>query len=441
MKKNNFILTAIFFLLIPLMGAASITRESFTLDNGLKVIVINNKKTPAVSHFVWYKVGSKDDPLGKSGLAHFLEHMMFKGTKKFPKGKFSETVNKNGGEFNAFTDNDYTAYYENIGVEKLPLVMELEADRMTNISLIEDEVNKERAVVLEERSVRVDNEPLSLLHEQMMRSLYLNHPYGIPVIGWRHEIETFNSIDVDNFFQAYYTPDNAILVLSGDITANEVKPLVQKYYGNIPKRNLNPKVITQEPKQIAARRVKYVDKRSTSSYISRYYLAPSFDNKNTEEVLAINMIASALGDDQTGILYNELIVKKNLAVKIDVIYDELSTSTSHLEINIMAKDQNSLNLIETSLDVILKDIITHGINDVDLVRVKNNLKAQYVYSKESYQSLALIYGKLAVLDKEFSYYENWEKNIDLVNKTMIKNTAKKLFDINHSVTGTLIPKD
>ena len=216
--------------------------ETFTLDNGMQVVVVTNRRAPVVSHHVWYKIGSADSPYGKSGLAHFLEHLMFKGTKSLAPGEFSRIVARNGGNENAFTGPDYTGYFQTIARDRLELVMQMEADRMTNLKLGEQEVVNERSVVLEERSQRVDNDPGARLSEQLNATQYYHHPYRIPVIGWRHEIESYTREDALAFYDAWYAPNNAVLIVAGDIDAAELRPLAEKYYGAIPARPVPPRI-------------------------------------------------------------------------------------------------------------------------------------------------------------------------------------------------------
>src|ERR1700734_1317696 len=221
---------------------------TFTLGNGLVVVVIPDHRTPVVTQMIWYKVGSADETPGKSGLAHFLEHLMFKGTSKHPAGEFSQTVLRAGGNENAFTSTDYTGYFQRVASEQLPRMMEFEADRMTGLILKDENVLPERDVVLEEFNMRVANNPEARLTEQIMAALYLNHPYGRPVIGWHQEIEKLDREDALAFYRRFYTPNNAVVVIAGDVTAAEVRPLAEKTYGAVkPRAEIGPRVRPQEP--------------------------------------------------------------------------------------------------------------------------------------------------------------------------------------------------
>src|SRR6056297_2795767 len=220
--------------LLAAMPLRAETVSGFTLDNGLEVVVIEDTRAPVVVHMLWYRVGAADEPPGKSGIAHFLEHLMFKGTDTLAPGEFSETVKANGGSDNAFTSWDYTGYFQRVAADRLPLMMEMEADRMRNLAMSEDDVRTERQVILEERSQRVDSDPASQFGEQRRAAQYLNHPYGIPIIGWRHEMETLDQDAALDFYRQYYAPNNAILIVAGDADPDEVRRLAEKHYGPIP---------------------------------------------------------------------------------------------------------------------------------------------------------------------------------------------------------------
>src|SRR5438132_10878199 len=250
---------------------------SFTLGNGLQVVVIPDHRTPVVTEMIWYKVGSADETPGKSGLAHFLEHLMFKGTARHPAGEFSQTVLRIGGNENAFTSVDYTGYFQRVPREQLATMMEFEADRMTGLILKDENVLPERDVVLEEYNMRVANNPEARLSEQIMAALYLNHSYGRPVIGWHQEIEKLDREDALAFSRRFYAPNNAILVIAGDIEANDVRPMVEKFYAPIPAQPSIPaqRVRPQEPVPAAPRTVTLSDPRVEQTNIRRYHLVPS----------------------------------------------------------------------------------------------------------------------------------------------------------------------
>ena len=286
--------------------AAVFDPETFTLDNGMQVVVVTNRRAPVVSHHVWYRIGSADSPQGKSGLPHFLEHLMFKGTESLASGEFSRIVARNGGNENAFTGPDYTGYFQTIAKDRLELVMRMEADRMTNLVLDEEETLLERDVILEERSQRTDNDPGSRLSEQINAAQYLHHPYRLPIIGWRHEIESYSREDALDFYRTWYAPNNAILIVAGDIDAAELRPLAERYYGVIPAREIPERVRVQEPPQPAPRDVQLADPRVRQPSWVRSYLAPSFEHGASEHAYPLEVLAEILGGTSTSRLYRIL---------------------------------------------------------------------------------------------------------------------------------------
>jgi zinc protease len=259
----------------PVFAQTDRRATQFELANGMQVVVIPDNRAPVVTHMVWYRVGAADEQPGVSGIAHFLEHLMFKSTEKIASGEFSKIVSRLGGQDNAFTSQDATAYFQRIAKDRLPQVMEMEADRMVNLRLTEREVTTERDVILEERRSRVENNPQAVLDEQMNAVLYYSHPYGVPVIGWEHEIAKLSREDALSFYKRHYAPNNAILVVSGDVTPEEVKRLAEASYGKIP---TNPAIVARkrpmDPEQRASRRVELKDTRAGKASIQRYYVTP-----------------------------------------------------------------------------------------------------------------------------------------------------------------------
>src|SRR4051812_47664830 len=299
---------------------------SFTLDNGLQVVVIQDHRTPVVTQMIWYKVGSADETPGKSGLAHFLEHLMFKGTAKHPAGEFSKTVLRIGGNENAFTSVDYTAYFQRVPREQLPKMMEFEADRMTGLILKDENVLPERDVVLEEYNMRIANNPEARLNEQIMAALYVNHPYGRPVIGWHPEIEKLGREDALAFYRRFYAPNNAILVIAGDTDAAEVRPLAEKTFGPVAAQPAIPaqRVRPQEPDPIAPRTVTLADPRVEQPSVKREYLVPSASTAAEGESPALDVLAQLMGGGNNSYLYRALVVDRPLAVNAGSSYQGTS---------------------------------------------------------------------------------------------------------------------
>ncbi|MGE3740931.1 MAG: M16 family metallopeptidase, partial [Geminicoccaceae bacterium] len=287
--------------------------ETFTLDNGMEVVVVENHRAPVLAHMVWYKVGTADSPPGKSGLPHFLEHLMFKGTGEIPPGEFSKIVARQGGNDNAFTSQDSTAYFQMIAKDRLELVMAMEADRMVNLDLSDEHVYPERDVILEERRSRVDNEPSALLGEQLMAAQYLHHPYRLPVIGWFHEIAGYTREDALEFYRTWYAPNNAVLVIAGDVTAAELRPLAERTYGAVAARPMLTRRRLAEPPQHAARRVTLRHERVRQPNLMRTYLAPSYASPGHEHAYALELLSEILGGGGTSRLFRSVVVERALA--------------------------------------------------------------------------------------------------------------------------------
>src|SRR5215471_6847239 len=271
--------------------------ETFTLQNGLQVVVVQDHRTPVVTQMVWYKVGSADETPGKSGLAHFLEHLMFRGTVRHPAGEFSQTVLRIGGNENAFTSVDYTGFFQRVPREQLAKMMDFEADRMTGLILKDENVLPERDVVLEEYNMRVANNPEARLNEQIMAALYLNHPYGRPVIGWHHEIEKLSREDALAFYRRFYAPNNAILVIAGDVDVGDIRPLVEQTFGKVAAQPAIPtqRIRPQEPEPAGARTVTVSDPHVEQPIVKRYYLAPSATTAAPGESAALDVLAQLMG--------------------------------------------------------------------------------------------------------------------------------------------------
>ena len=304
--------------------------SDFTLTNGLELIVIPDHRAPVVTHMIWYKVGAADETPGKSGLAHFLEHLMFKGTAKNPAGHFSQVVARFGGQENAFTSNDYTAFYQRVPSEQLKTVMEFEADRMTGLQLTDQVVLPEREVILEEQNQRVGNNPRARLGEQIDAALYLNHPYGKPVIGWRHEMEQLSRDDAIGFYRRFYAPNDAVVVIAGDVEPEAARKLAEETYGKVVRHaNILPRQRPQEPPAVAVRSLTLADPRVEQPIVDRAYLVPSFRTAKPGQSEALEVLAHILGTGNNSRLYRVLVVDKRVAVSAGAYYD--SSSDGYVE--------------------------------------------------------------------------------------------------------------
>ena len=411
----------------------------FTLENGLEVVVIPDHRTPVVTHMVWYKVGSADETAGKTGLAHFLEHLMFKGTEKNPMGLFSQTVATIGGQENAFTSSDYTGYFQRTSREHLKTLMEFEADRMTGLTLGEEEVRPELAVVLEEQNMRVANNPGARLEIQMDAELYLNQPYHHPVIGWRNEIEALTREDALAFYRRFYTPNDAVLVVAGDVTAEEVKTLAEETYGKVkPVTEIGPRVRPQEPVPEAPRTVTLSDQRVAQPSLQRFYLVPSYASAKPGDSEALDVLAHILGHGSNSRLYQELVVDRGVAVNAGAGYDGTSLDATKLRISASPKPGTSLAQLEDAVDSVIAEVIEKGVSAEELDRSKNRMIADAVYAQDNQGTLARWYGAALTTGSSVKDIETWPDRIRAVTAEQVQDAARRWFDKRRSVTGYLV---
>src|SRR5579871_1580204 len=414
--------------------------ETFTLQNGLQVLVIQDHRTPVVTQMVWYKVGSADETPGKSGLAHFLEHLMFKGTARHPAGEFSKTVLKVGGNENAFTSNDYTGYFQRVPREQLATMMEFEADRMTGLVLKDENVLPERDVVLEEFNMRVANNPEARLNEQIMAALYLNHPYGRPVIGWHREIEKLDREDALAFYRRFYAPNNAILVVAGDVDADEVRAMAERTFGVVaPQPAIPPQRIRpQEPEPAAPRTVTLSDPRVEQPGLRRYYLVPSATTAAAGESAALDVLAQLMGGGSNSYLYRRLVVDHPLAVSASAAYQGVSLDATQFSISASPRPGVTFTQVEQAIDDVIADIGENGVRSEDLERVKTQLIAETVYAQDNQATLARWYGGAMTTGLSIDDIRKWPERIRAVTADQVRAAVQKWLDKKRSVTGYLI---
>ncbi len=415
--------------------------ETFTLDNGMAVVVVPNARAPVVVHMVWYKVGSADDPSGRSGIAHFLEHLMFKGTPSVPDGEFSKIVARNGGNQNAFTNRDYTGYFQKVAKDRLELVMGLEADRMVNLVLDDDVVDSERKVILEERRSRTDNDPAGQWSEQLAAARYLAHPYRIPVIGWAHEIERLETEDILAFYRRYYAPDNAVLVVAGDITAEELKPMAMRTYGVVPAANIAVRERLREPPHRAARRVELRDPRVRQAEWSRTHLAPSYTAGATEHAYALQVLAEYLGGSSTSRLYRSLVIDRGLAVSAGAWYRATSLDLSQFGIYASPAPGVDLARVEAAVDAELTGLLTEGVSAGEIERITARMVRQAIYARESLATAARVFGAALTSGNSVEHVEAWPERIAAVTAEQVMAAARAILKPETSVTGLLLPAE
>ncbi|NBS34772.1 MAG: insulinase family protein [Methylocystaceae bacterium] len=412
-----------------------------TLDNGLEVVVIPDTRTPVVTHMIWYKNGSADDPLGKSGIAHFLEHLMFKGTKKHPQGEFSNLVAELGGQENAFTSYDYTAYFQRIGKEHLGALMAFEADRMCNLLLTDEVVAPERDVVLEERRMRTDSDPAAQLDEAVQAALFAHHPYGTPIIGWNHEIENLGRQDALDYYNRFYTPENAILIVAGDVEAEDVLKSAQETYGKIPARAESPqRRRTQEPPHRAHRLVTLLDEKVEQPAHERVFKVPSYRTAQPGEAEALEILAHMLGGGPTSVLYETLVVDQKIAVSAGAYYAGSALDDTRFWIFATPAPDVNLENLDQAMDGVIKNFIEHSIDLERLQRTKTRLIADAIYAQDSQASLARWYGESLATGLSIADVQAWPARMEAVTPQDVHTAAKNWLDKRRAVTGFLLPE-
>ncbi|MGC1689245.1 MAG: pitrilysin family protein [Pseudolabrys sp.] len=411
----------------------------FTLANGLELVVIPDHRAPVVTHMIWYKVGAADETPGKSGLAHFLEHLMFKGTAKNPTGKFSQVVARIGGQENAFTSQDYTGYYQRVPSDQLKTVVEFEADRMTGLQLTDDVVLPERNVILEEQNQRIGNNPRARLGEQIDAALYLNNPYGKPVIGWRHEMEELSRDDAIGFYRRFYAPNNAVVVIAGDVDPAKARALVEETYGKVPRHNnVPPRIRAQEPPPVAARSLTLADARAEIPTLQREYLVPSFATSKRGESMALEVLAHILGSGSNSRLYRGLVVDKQVAVAANAWYDASTLDLSKFAIGGSPRPGVTLTQLEAETDAIVVEVIAKGVTAEELERAKTRLIADAVYALDNQASMARWYGTALTTGASVNDVKNWPDRIRAVTAEQVQDAARQWLDKRRSVTGYLV---
>jgi zinc protease len=421
-------------------GERQFNAKSFTLANGLEVVVIENHRAPIVTQMVWYKVGSADEPRGKTGIAHFLEHLMFKGTKETPPGVFSRIVAQNGGRENAFTTADYTAFFQNVAADRLELVMKLESERMTGLVLNDAVVLPERDVIIEERHTRIDNNPAALLNEQLNTALYLHHPYRNPVIGWEHEMRGLTTEDALAFYHRWYAPNNAVLVVAGDVTVDQVRALAEKYYGPLQAHPVPGRHRVTEPPKVAAARLVMKSARVGEPSWSRNYLAPSYTAGEKQYAYALQVLAEVLGGGSTERLYRTLVLDKGVALDAGAFYNPGALDITTFGFYATPKKDVPISTLEDAFSAVIKSVLADGVSAEDVERAKKRMRAQAVYARDSLDGPARIVGAALANGRKLDEVETWPQHIGAVTVDEVNAAARLVIHEDTAVTGVLLPE-
>jgi len=416
--------------------AAVFNPETFMLENGMQVVLVQNNRVPVVRHMVWYNVGSADEPKGISGIAHYLEHLMFKGTPTVPNGQMSKIIARNGGRDNAFTSYDFTAYHQTVAKDRLPLVMEMEADRMRNLILSEETMETERQVVLEERRQRTDNDPASQLREQIDATFYMNHPYRLPIIGWAHEIEAIRLADLKAFYDRWYQPNNAVLVVEGDVTMAELKPLAEKYYGVIPKGPEVKRNRPSEPPAHADRHIVKQDARVQQPYVQRHFHAPTIRTQ-ARDAYALMVMETILGEGATSRLYKSLVVDQKIAVGAGFSYSGMRYDAASMVFWASPSDGVSLDQLEAALEAEIQNLIAQGVTQEAMARAQKILRNEAIFARDRLGTAAYVIGSSLSSGITLDQVESWPDAIATVTPDDVTRVIQTYLKDQYSVTARL----
>lgn len=439
-----FALTAL--LVVPVVAEEAVqpaaVAEHFVLDNGLEVVVIPNHRAPIVTHMVWYKVGSADEAPGKSGIAHFLEHLMFKGTARHPAGELDRFVTEIGGSGNAFTTTDVTAYYQVVPPDALASVMDFEADRMRGLILTEDVIGSERDVVLEERRMRTDSNPQAVLQEEVNATLFQNHPYRVPTIGWMHEMEQLNRADAVAFYNQYYAPNNAVLVVAGDVDAETVRTLAEASYGVVPRGpDLPPRVRPSEPEHNTKRTVTLSDPRVGIPSFSTSWIVPTYRTAEDGEAEALDLLSEILGGGSRSRLYQQIIVKSGIGASAGTRYDGGSFDPSTFTLYGAPQPGKTLADVEAAISEQVTLLIKDGVTQAELDSAKARYVRSMIFAQDAQFSMANIYGGELANGGTIDDLTEWPDRIGAVTAEQVQAVAAKYLDPAISVTSYLLPSE
>ncbi len=421
-------------------SAAPLFGESeFTLPNGLEVVVVPNHRAPNVTQEVWYKVGAADEERSWSGVAHFLEHLMFKGTKTLKPKEFSEIVARNGGQENAFTSWDYTAFYQTVASDRLPLVMGLEADRMHNLVITDEQLLPERKVILEEWRMRIGNVPSAVLDQQVEAALYLNHPYRIPVLGWSEEMAKLDLAHEKRFYDTWYAPNNAVLILAGDVTVEQARKLAVQYYGKIPRKAVPARVRPVEPMREAETTVELKSARVRNPVWSRVFLAPSYHSGDTQHAYALEVLAEILGGGANSRLHKGLVLDQQIATGAGASYDPERFDLGKFTYYVSPRVGTTIDAAAEAAQAVVAKLLADGVTADEVDRAKTRLRNEVYYANDSLSQPANVIGRALTTGSTLADLDAWPDRIGAVTTEQVNAAAHAVLDGKTSVTARLLP--
>lgn len=432
MKYFGLFFTIVFFLVSGNAGASEV--REYTLENGLKVILIEEHKAPVVTFQVWYRVGAKDEPAGKSGLSHLLEHMMFKGTPKYGPSVLSRTVQKNGGTDNAYTTKDYTVYFAMLSSDRVSLAVELEADRMQNLTLDPKETASEKSVVMEERRLRYEDDPQNALFEEVMAAAYKVHPYQRPVIGWMSDLQNIEREALFKYYKTYYAPGNAVIVVAGDIDGEEMMKQIRAAFDAVPRGPEFESVMSREPDQQGERRV-ILKREAELPYVLMAYHTPSFPD---EDSYALEVLNGILSGGKSARLYQSMVYDKKIALAADADYSGFSKNPYVFFLAATAAPGKDIKDVESALLLEIEKIQEIPPSEREVQKAKNQIESSFIMGQDSIFVQAMKYGTFEMLGG-WKLIDAYVEGIRNVTPEDVMKAAKKYFHEENRTVGILIP--
>ncbi len=430
----------LFFAALFLCAAAQAEVFERTLANGLKVVVKEDRRAPVVVQQIWYKVGSMDERTGVTGIAHVLEHLMFKGTHSVPAGEFSRRIAAAGGRENAFTSYDYTAYFQQLHKSKLALAMQLESDRMRNLNLTSADFEKEVRVVMEERRWRTEDEAHALLYEKMMATIFQQHPYQHPVIGWMSDLESLTVGDARAWYARWYAPNNATLVIAGDVKAAEVFALAQKYYGPIPKRALQPRRDYDEPEQLGIKRL-VVKAPAELPHLAMSFRAPVLRDPQTDwKPYAMEILAGVLDGNESARLNKRLVREQQVASSVGVGYDSFARGPGLFTLEATPSAGKTVIDVEIALRREIEQVAKEGVSEDELRRIKAQVMAAEVYKRDSLFYQAMQIGQLESLGLGHRAVPLMLEKLQAVTAGQVREVAEEFLRDDNLTVAVLDPQ-
>jgi zinc protease len=419
--------------------AAVFYPTDFTLSNGLQVVVVPNHLAPVVTQMVWYKVGATDEEPGRNGLAHYLEHLMFRGTKTIPPDEFSRIVAAQGGEDNAFTSYDYTAFYEEVASDRLPMIMQMEADRMAKLRITPDTAIPELKVVLDERQQRTDNDPQGRFVEKLDNKYQPHYPYGRPVIGWKHEIEKLNTVDAERFYNAHYAPNNAVVIISGDVRVEDVMRLAAATYGRLPRRDVAARLPVPAPSLPATHDFSMTDAGVDQPEIIWRLGAPSYSSQTHDEAYAYEVLAEALDGGEIGLLYRRLVSRQGIASGVETSYDPDARGVTSFTIGATPAPGKPAKLVAHALRTMVSDLAAEGLSAEDVDSAKKRLKRSAIFAREGLMMPGYAFGMALTTGHSVADVEAWPDRIDAVTTDQVNAALRALAATSYETMGMLLP--